>query len=335
MKIVMVSIIIPNYNKAAYISETLDSLINQTYSDWEAIIIDDGSIDNSTEIIELYTQKESRFRFIKRNRLPKGGSTCRNIGLENAKGDTIIFLDSDDILIPSCLENRVNQLNKRNKNHFLVFSGGTFYKNPGDSASKWIPPLRNHLQKFLLHTLPWHTTSVIWKKDFLKLLKGFDEAFPRLQDVELHTRALLFPDIQYRIIGGEPDFYYRIDEDRKLKSPFLFVESFISGVHLYTSNMTNIINANKPHQKTKLIKVLNGTYQAAYLTAQTQYDFGNITKAERNKLFLEIENFHHPKGLFKLYVQGLTIGIHKIKGYNWLSKKTLTRVCPESQVFEL
>lgn len=319
----MISIIIPSFNKAQYISETFDSLLHQTYTNWEAVVVDDGSTDSSQEIIKEYCKKDSRIKLLERQRLPKGGSTCRNIGVEHSQGEYVVFLDADDVLISKSLENRVNQFNRFSDNDFLVFSGGTFYKTVGDSDSKWIPKQNyNHLKEFISHSISWQTSAPIWRKSFLQDLGGFDEAYPRLQDVELHTRALMAENVKYKVIAGKPDFYYRIDEERKLKSPFSFVETFIKAVKLYTTKMHLLIEPRG--DKKPLLKALNGTYQSAYLTAQVQYDLGNINKEERNKLFDMVLRFHQPKGLFKIYVKGLTLGIHKIKGYNRVFKKVLS-----------
>ncbi|WP_158021851.1 glycosyltransferase family 2 protein [Flammeovirga pacifica] len=320
----LISIIIPNYNKGLYIAETLNCLLRQTYHNWEAIIVDDGSTDNSIEIINTFTAQDQRFKLIKRKKEQKGGSSCRNIGLEQANGEYSIFLDSDDLLINTCLKNRVSTIKHHPHNDFWIFSGGTFYTRVGDSPSKWIPPQGKHLNMFLSHTLPWHTTSPIWKTHFLLKLKGFNINYPRLQDVELHTRALLQQNVKYKVVvGDKPDFYYRIDENRNIKEPYDFAATFISAVKLYNHNMLDFIKTRPDN--VKLNKSLNGTYIAAYLSTQVQYDFGKLKMMERNALFAKIMAFHEPKGIFKIYISGLQMGLHKIKGYNWVFKKILTR----------
>ena len=90
----MVSIIIPNYNKSKYIEETISSVLNQDYIDWECIIIDDFSSDNSVSIISRLINNEKRFHLIK-NLSNKGANFSRNLGLKKSKGDFIIFLDAD------------------------------------------------------------------------------------------------------------------------------------------------------------------------------------------------------------------------------------------------
>ncbi|WP_375234786.1 glycosyltransferase family 2 protein [Winogradskyella sp.] len=94
----LISIIIPSYNRANLIGETLDSIIAQTYQKWECIIIDDGSTDNSTEVIGKYTNIDNRIQFYKRPKTkPKGANACRNYGFELSKGEYVNWLDSDDI----------------------------------------------------------------------------------------------------------------------------------------------------------------------------------------------------------------------------------------------
>src|SRR5690554_6036808 len=91
----LVSIIIPVFNRANLIGETLDSVLTQCYSNWECIVIDDGSTDHTIEIINGFCIKDYRFKLFIRNREPKGAPTCRNIGLSIANGQYINFFDSD------------------------------------------------------------------------------------------------------------------------------------------------------------------------------------------------------------------------------------------------
>ena len=95
MKKNLVSIITPMYNSEKYIRMTIESAINQTYNDWEMIIVDDCSSDNSPEIVSEYIKYDSRIKYI-RTDSNKGVSNARNIALKIAKGQFISFLDSDD-----------------------------------------------------------------------------------------------------------------------------------------------------------------------------------------------------------------------------------------------
>ena len=118
----LISIIIPSYNRANLISDTLDSLINQIYQNWECIIVDDGSTDDTLIVVESYCMKDIRFKLLNREREPKGAPTCRNIGLANANGEFLIFLDSDDILFSHALKERTMFILKHSELDFCCFS---------------------------------------------------------------------------------------------------------------------------------------------------------------------------------------------------------------------
>lgn len=110
----MISIIIPIYNAERYIKECLDSIINQSFGNWECILVDDGSIDKSLCICNEYAQNDDRFRVFHQEN--SGVSVARNVGIDNAKGDWFFFSDADDVLFPNalqslsqlCIDNRID-----------------------------------------------------------------------------------------------------------------------------------------------------------------------------------------------------------------------------------
>lgn len=190
----MVSIIVPNYNNASIISETLDSVAKQTYSNWECIIVDDGSTDDSENIIKDCCEKDTRFKYYKRSRNPKGAPTCRNIGLEKSMGEYLIFIDSDDILSKTCLEIRLKTIQDYPDYDFWVFQTGHFYKYLGDSDLKWNTLFQtdneSDLIRFLNQDNPWPTPGPIWEKSKFLKLNGWDENAFCWQDWEVHIRAI-------------------------------------------------------------------------------------------------------------------------------------------------
>lgn len=110
----LISVIIPTYNRAQFIGETLDSVLAQTYENWECIVVDDGSNDNTVEIVQAYSKKDNRIELYHRpSKKPKGASSCRNFGFEKSKGMYVQYLDSDDILDKSKIFNQVEILKKR------------------------------------------------------------------------------------------------------------------------------------------------------------------------------------------------------------------------------
>ncbi|PHR74598.1 MAG: hypothetical protein COA67_00555 [Lutibacter sp.] len=123
----LVSIIIPSYNREKLLTETLNSVLNQTYKNWECIIIDDRSTDNTLDVINSYATKDSRFRLIlKPNEIKNGASISRNIGLKESKGSYIQFLDSDDIIAENKLEEQIKKLSSEDKFSIATCKWGLF-----------------------------------------------------------------------------------------------------------------------------------------------------------------------------------------------------------------
>ena len=107
----LISVVIPAYNAEQFLDETLESVLSQTYENWECIIVNDGSTDNTESIAKKWCEKDARFRyFYKEN---SGASDTRNLGIKKARGEYIAFLDADDLYMPNfleiCLENLVEK----------------------------------------------------------------------------------------------------------------------------------------------------------------------------------------------------------------------------------
>lgn len=121
-----VSIIVPIYRVEKYVSKCIESIINQTYSNWELLLIDDGSPDNSGKICDEYAQKDNRIKVIHKENY--GVSSARNSGLDIAQGEYVMFVDSDDWISKDCLEVCVNEI-KNNKLDALQFGSISIYKD--------------------------------------------------------------------------------------------------------------------------------------------------------------------------------------------------------------
>lgn len=109
----LVSIITPAFNSEKFITETIMSVLNQTYQDWEMIIVDDCSTDKTAEIILSFQEKDSRIIYL-RNEINKGSAFSRNLALRKAKGKWIAFLDSDDVWHPEKLEKQIKFMTENN-----------------------------------------------------------------------------------------------------------------------------------------------------------------------------------------------------------------------------
>ena len=99
----MISIIIPTYNRASIIPNTLDSVINQEFKDWECVVVDDHSTDNTEEVIKNYIERDLRFHYLKNER-KKGAQGARNTGLNHCKSEWLVFFDSDNLMHPDFLK---------------------------------------------------------------------------------------------------------------------------------------------------------------------------------------------------------------------------------------
>lgn len=191
----MISIIIPVFNRANLISETLDSIKNQTYLLWECIIVDDGSSDNTVEVVKKYVEKDSRFKFFVRPEgLIKGPSSCRNFAFEKALGNFIQFFDSDDIMHPDHLNLKINAI----KDSDLVLCKLKDFQEIFDEnyfLSDSVPDIKcqNLFEDFVSGALPIMMVAPMWKKESLKPYMPIREDLHILEDYELYARALFKP----------------------------------------------------------------------------------------------------------------------------------------------
>lgn len=134
----LVSIIMPSYNAEKFIYFTIESVLNQTYTHWELIIVDDASTDNTIAIIEEEIKKDPRITLLK-NTKNQGASYCRNLATEKAKGKFIAFLDADDLWHPEKLEKQINLM--LSTNNSVCYSSYLHIKENGESLKKRIVAL--------------------------------------------------------------------------------------------------------------------------------------------------------------------------------------------------
>ena len=209
-----ISIIMPIFNHADLVIEMLESIRNNTFTDWELLAIDDGSDDADFNAISEYTSRDARIRYQKRDREPKGAPTCRNIGLDLAQGKYVIFFDSDDWITPSCLQQRFDSIEQRPDLDFMVFRSGT-YCNGGISAKPshsmfGFPIYNDDLSAFCSRNLPFIVWNNIYKRDSLINANiKWDERLKSLQDQAFNLRSMI-QGLRYAYSDSAPDYAYRI-----------------------------------------------------------------------------------------------------------------------------
>lgn len=228
---IVVSIIVPGFNKVRYLDEMIASVRAQTHAEWEMIFVDDASTDGTREAIIAHAAEDPRIKPVLQER-NTGANRCRNVGMALAQGEYLMFLDADDVLAPHCLERRI-RFALQGDHDMVVSSMEVFQERPGDGEGRWAPSSSDPLDEFLRHQLPWSVMQPLWRRSFLLSLGGFDERFPRHQDVEFHTRALFRTDIRYTTIDGDPDCFYRIAEERKVLRPYELLDAYTTAALLY------------------------------------------------------------------------------------------------------
>jgi len=205
-----VSVVIPTYNCAQYIAEAIESVLNQTYKDFEIIVIDDGSTDNTQEIIKPYLNK---IKYIYQQN--SGPSAARNRGIKEANGEYIAFLDADDIWLPQKLELQIKFM-ETYFNIGLTFTDMSFFsdkkgiiknsflKNMKIFNKLCVQSLSSYEKKFsekifnaLIEENFIPTPSVIVKKQCFNKVGLFDETLFVVEDRDMWLRISLFYDVGF------------------------------------------------------------------------------------------------------------------------------------------
>lgn len=329
----MISIVIANYNKAQFITETIQSVINQSCPNWEVVFVDDGSTDNSLQIVSKLASQDSRICIEYTIKEKRGANVARNIGWKTSKFDYVLFLDSDDLLAPHCVENRLNHI-LRNKLDFNVFTGGTFLHRVGDRKRLWQPKnSKHHLEFFLRHDLPWHLTSVLWSKKSLHEINGFDEDLPRLQDVDLHTRALLFGLKYFVIEDEEPDFFYRVSLEKNNFDAYELGKKYVTACNLFQHSMYRLIQSSKYNEnlKRRYLRRLRGTSLSIMYRFAVEASKGFMTEFQRCELQEALQNSSSislvfdrgSKTLLDIHKSLVNAGFWKARGFTKLTKSLI------------
>jgi glycosyltransferase involved in cell wall biosynthesis len=181
----LVSIIIPCYNAARYIGEAIESALRQTYPRKEVIVIDDGSTDDSLEVIRSFGDAIRWETWQNR-----GGGAARNRGLQLARGDLIQFLDADDLLLPQKIERQITSL----RNHACEFVTCDHLETVNIVPEAKIihcDPLSRSTSRWIIESERLGISAPLHVSQSLKAVGGFDEYLPASQEYDLHLRLIL------------------------------------------------------------------------------------------------------------------------------------------------
>jgi glycosyltransferase involved in cell wall biosynthesis len=192
----LISIIIPVYNRADLLSITLDSIISQTFSEWECILVDDHSTDQSYKVMAIYEKKDTRFKIFKRpSTLNKGANSCRNFGFEKSSGSTIKWFDSDDIMLQNHLEVAYEAMVKNNLD-FVVTDTMNFNDKTNEFLGKPYDFDRKNesitSENFAHIRIGWITDDFLGKRNIVQLIK-FNENITDGDEYNFFIRMLQNP----------------------------------------------------------------------------------------------------------------------------------------------
>jgi glycosyltransferase involved in cell wall biosynthesis len=227
-----VSIIIPMYNRASLLPETLDSILAQTYANWECILVDDGSTDETINVARSYACRDSRFRVYSRpSNVRKGANACRNYGFSLSDGEFIQWFDSDDLMNSSLLQSTLDVF--ETDTDFVIFGSGEFSGHwSGEITPKSIinDLNQNSVYSILVGDSWFGTPQAIFRKKYFNQKELFDLTLQRNQETEFFIRILLSkPTIKFKVEvlvyirkhdNSITGFYQDISNEKKLLCDF-------------------------------------------------------------------------------------------------------------------
>lgn len=190
----LVSIIIPVYNRELLILETLVSIQQQSYHNWECIIVDDHSTDNTQSVVRTFCRENKRFKYYVRpeERL-KGANACRNYGFYKSEGSFVNWFDSDDIMHSDFIKLKLEEFEKRKNIDVVISKTKMFQQTINNIIGKENRTFFSEtiLEDFLTLKIAWYLPDAMWKANFLKNKKLFDENLLVGQDRDFHSRILV------------------------------------------------------------------------------------------------------------------------------------------------
>jgi len=224
-KNVLVSVIIPVYNTEKYIEETIDSVLKQTHSNLEIIVIDDGSTDNTSQLVDAICKKESRVKLIKQKN--QGVSAARNNGFTFSKGSFIAYLDADDVWETNNIETKLKKFNS-DELLGLVHSDAQVINNISEKIDRFHHGYEGYLlDNLLLGQKEWipSPSSILVKREIIESIGGFDSGLSNAADLDF-----FFKVAEKWKIGRVPvvTWYYRIHSNNMHSNIRLFEKDILT-----------------------------------------------------------------------------------------------------------
>lgn len=294
----LVSIIIPTYNRAHLIGETINSIINQTYQNWECLVIDDRSSDQTEKLIEFYASKDERIKYFQRPKnLMKGANNCRNFGFEMSRGEFVKWFDSDDLLKPDSIKIQVRHL-ESNKHFDASVAYGEYFHEENEDVIKSPPKLfvsKDIIFDYIMGNIHFQTCAPLWKKSFLKKQKFlYDPKQKKLQDVEFHFRMLL-AGLKFEMLD-QSLFSYRYSNKDRIS--FVNTHDHICSILDYYNSILILAKCeNAQNEKLMRLFVVNRILDCYYKLLNKKYFMSRLKMS-----FIVLSNLRVPIKYSKISV---------------------------------
>lgn len=188
----LVSIIIPTYNRAHLIGETLDSILVQSYTNWECIVVDDGSKDGTEAVVMDYVNRDTRFQFHKRPKKYKpGGNGARNYGFDVSKGEYVNWFDSDDLMLTDAVQSKLDAFEE---NVDFVVGNSLNFDEEGNISRPYVLKCDIPItaENFINQSIGWITNDVLIKREVVQI--RFNEQLKSGQEYNFFSRLLFLTD---------------------------------------------------------------------------------------------------------------------------------------------
>ena len=243
----ILSIVMPVFNHCADVITMINSIVSNDFTDWELLAVDDGSDKETLGMLHEYVVKDKRIKVICRECAPKGAQTCRNIGMERAKGEYIVFFDSDDYIAPYCLRQRVETIASHPEYDFMVFPSG-IYQNERFLliAHPYVYGYKifdDDIAQFSKRQLPFIVWNNIYRTSSLrKYGLKWDVRLLSLQDADFNISSLVCGMKYTYAINAKADYGYSIASESSVSKNIQGVRHVSS--HLYaTKKMYEVVHS--------------------------------------------------------------------------------------------
>jgi len=281
-----VTVVVPAFNREKSVGSALESMLSQTHTNWVALVVDDGSVDDTTQVVLSYCNIDTRIRLLKNNRA-KGAQGARNTGIEASTTPWVAFLDSDDRYFPDSLKVRLNCAAETGMKviHSTCLTGN---RTGNDRTPLEIPPLRGNVYRDLLIMPGPMFQGLLVRKEAIQQIGLLDESLVSYQEWDTSIRlAKHFP---FGFVE-EPTFCYVIDSVNAISGNKL--RSAIGYEHILKKHFAEILGEMGPTAVAHHYRILARLYWNAGQNQKAfRYMLGAAARSPLNFLFMNRYTSH-------------------------------------------